>query len=204
MEPTPPDAGDMRARVLNTAEALLRRHGLDKLNVIDVARAMNMSHGNVYRHFPSKAALRAAVIHRWLERVSDQMEAIARKHAPADQRLVEWLKTLAVIKQRKVSEDAELLAAAVKVVGDMPEVQDQHADTLIRQLAAVLQAGLADGTLPGVGDFQSTSTAILNATTRFHHPVLVASGGSPSDQMEGLDGVISLIMSGLRSSTGGS
>ena len=194
----------MRARILDTAEALLRRHGLDKLNVIDVARAMNMSHGNVYRHFPSKAALRAAVIQRWLERVSDQMEAVARGHAPADQRLVEWLKTLAAIKQRKVIEDAELLAAAVKVVGDMPEVQDRHAGSLTGQLAGVLEAGLADGTLPGVRDPQSTSTAILDATTRFHHPVLVASGGSRSDQMQALDGVISLIMSGLRSTTGGS
>jgi AcrR family transcriptional regulator len=189
---------DMRARILDTAEALLRRHGLDKLNVIDVARAMNMSHGNLYRHFPSKAALRAAVIHRWLGHISDHMDAVARKDIPADQRLVEWLKALAVVKQRKVSEDAELLAAAVKVVGDLPEVQDQHAALLTDQLAGILEAGLADGTLPGAGDSHLTSTAILNATTRFHHPVMVANGGAPADQMEALDGVISLIMPGLR------
>lgn len=201
MEPTPSDADDKRARILDTAEALLRRHGLDKLNVVDVARAMNMSHGNVYRHFPSKVALRAAVIHRWLGRVSDQMEVVARKHAPADRRLVEWLKALAVIKQRKVSEDSELLAAAIKVVGDMPEVQDQHAELLTGQLAGILEAGLADGTLPGVGDSRSTSNAILNATTRFHHPVMVASGGGPSEQMRGLDDVISLIMAGLKVTT---
>jgi AcrR family transcriptional regulator len=102
MEPSHADADAMRARILDTAETLLRRHGLDKLNVVDVARSMNMSHGNVYRHLPSKAALRAAVIHRWLDRVSDQTAAIACKDIPADQRLVEWLKALAVIKQRKV------------------------------------------------------------------------------------------------------
>ena len=192
----------MRARVLDTAEALLRRHGLDKLNVVDVARAMNMSHGNVYRHFPSKAVLRAAVIHRWLGNVSDQMQAVAATHAPADQRLIEWLKTLAIIKQRKVKDDAELLAAAVKVVGDMPEVQDQHADALTAQLRGILEAGMADGTLPGVKDAPSTSIAILNATTRFHHPVMVAMGGGPSNQMQGLDGVISLIMSGLKCTCG--
>jgi AcrR family transcriptional regulator len=198
------DARDMRSRILDTAEALLRRHGLDKLNVVDVARVMSMSHGNVYRHFPSKAALRAALIHRWLDHISDQMDAVATKNIPADQRLVEWLKALAVIKQRKVSEDSEMLAAAVKVVGDMPEVQDRHAELLIGQLAGILEVGLADGTLPGVGDPRSMSTAILNATTRFHHPVMVASGDSPSDQMQGLDGVISLIMAGLKVSVPGS
>ena len=190
----------MRARILDTAEALLRRHGLDKLNVIDVARAMGMSHGNVYRHVPSKTALRAAVIHRWLDRVSDQTKAIAEQDAPANQRLVEWLRTLAVIKQRKVVEDAELLAAAVKVVRDMPEVQDHHAGLLTKQLVGILEAGLADGSLLGVGDPRSTATAILDATTRFHHPDMVANGGAPADQMQGLNGVIALIMSGLEAS----
>jgi AcrR family transcriptional regulator len=197
MEPRLSDAGDMRARILDTAETLLRRHGLDKLNVIDVARAMSMSHGNVYRHVPSKAALRAAVIHRWLERVSDQTKAIADQDAPSNQRLMEWLRTLAVIKQRKVVEDAELLEAAVKVVRDMPEVQEHHAALLTNQLVGILEAGLADGTLPGVGDPRSTATAILDATTRFHHPDMVANGGAPTKQMHGLNGVIALIMIGL-------
>lgn len=198
MEQTSSDAGDMPARILDTAEALLRRHGLEKLNVVDVARAMNMSHGNVYRHFCSKAALRAAVVHRWLARVSDQMEVIARKDAPADRRLVDWLRTLAVIKQRKVKEDAELLAAAVKVVGDMPEVQDRHSELLTEQLVGILEGGVTDGTLPGIVDARSTSTAILDATMRFHHPVMVAGGAESSEQMRGLEGVISLIMAGLK------
>ena len=198
MEPSLSDAGDMRARILDTAETLLRRYGLDKLNVVDVARVMNMSHGNVYRHVPSKAALRAAVIHRWLDRVLDQTKVVADKDAPADQRLVEWLRTLAVIKQRKVAEDAELLAAAAKVVRDMPEVLEHHAALLTTQLVGILKVGVADKTLQGVGDPRSTATAILNATIRFHHPDMVANGGAPADQMQGLNGVIVLIMAGLK------
>ncbi|KGT91871.1 hypothetical protein NG99_15585 [Erwinia typographi] len=188
----------MHMRILDTAESLLRRHGLDKLNVVDVARAMNMSHGNVYRHFSSKAALRAAVIHRWLHRVSSQTNAIAIQDQPADERLVEWLKTLAVIKQRKVVEDAELLSAAAKIVQETPEVLDNHAMQLTTQLEYILAAGLADKTLPGVKDPQATVLAILNATTRYHHPDMVVHGGPPAVQMEGLNGVISLIMRGLK------
>lgn len=191
------DAGGMAARILDTAEVLLRRHGVGKLNVIDIARAMGMSHGNVYRHFPSKAELRAAVVHRWLHRVSDQTAAIAHKEAPADQRLVEWLRTLAAIKQRKVTEDTELLNAAVEVVRDRPEVQDEHAALLTAQVVAILAAGLADQTLPGAGDPSSTATAILNATARYHHPVMVANGGPLDDQRRGLEGVIALIMAGV-------
>ena len=192
------DAGEMRTRILNAAEILLRRHGPEKLTVVDVARALNMSHGNVYRHIPSKAALRAAVIERWLDRVAEQTDAIARKDGPADIRLGAWLRGLAIVKQRKVTDDAELLAASAKVVRDAPQVEQEHSARLTSQVAQILQDGLDDGTLPCVRDPQSTATAILNATFRYHHPDLVANGGPPDLQLAALDEVISLITSGLK------
>ena len=57
-------------RILEVTEDVLRRYGLAKATVVDVARALDVSHGSVYRHFPSKASLREAVAKRWLERVS--------------------------------------------------------------------------------------------------------------------------------------
>ncbi len=201
--PDPRDDG-MYTRILDAAEMLLRRHGLSKLNVVDVARNLGMSHGNVYRHFASKTALRSAVIDRWLNRVSEQTRLIEQKDGPADQRLTEWLRTLASIKQRKVSEDAELLQAAVQVVRDVPSVQSHHTDLLTKQVARILADGKCDGTLPRVGDPHQTAVAILDATTRFHHPDMVASGGLPDIQMAGLDGVISLVLAAIGPSGTGS
>ena len=48
-------------RILEVTEDVLRRFGLAKATVVDVARALDVSHGSVYRHFPSKASLREAV-----------------------------------------------------------------------------------------------------------------------------------------------
>ena len=48
-------------RILEVTEDVLRRYGLAKATVVDVARALDVSHGSVYRHFPSKASLRDAV-----------------------------------------------------------------------------------------------------------------------------------------------
>lgn len=44
---------------------VLRRFGPQKANLVDVARALEVSHGTIYRHFASKAALRDAVAQRW-------------------------------------------------------------------------------------------------------------------------------------------
>ncbi len=70
-------------RILDTAAAMLRRHGVEKTNVVDIARAMDMSHGNIYRHFSSKQALINAVAVRWLQAVVEPLEAISSNHSRA-------------------------------------------------------------------------------------------------------------------------
>ncbi|ANF57201.1 TetR/AcrR family transcriptional regulator [Halotalea alkalilenta] len=194
------NAGEMRARILDAAEALLRQHGPDKLTVIDVASALNMSHGNVYRHFSSKAALRAAVVKTWLDRVAEETGSIADKDAPADIRLEDWLKGLAKIKQRKVTEDAAILAASARIGKEAPQLEREHSKRLISQVERILQDGLEEGTLPGAHDPTSAARAILNATFRYHHPDLVANGGPPDQQTAELNDVVTLMIKGLKRS----
>ncbi|MFE1958065.1 TetR/AcrR family transcriptional regulator [Streptomyces sp. NPDC059479] len=55
-------------RILEATEEVLRRYGPAKATVLDVARVLGVSHGSVYRHFRTKAALREAVTVRWLSR----------------------------------------------------------------------------------------------------------------------------------------
>src|SRR5260370_15293101 len=73
-------------RILEVTEDVLRRYGLAKATVVDVARALDVSHGNVDRHFPRKASLRDAVAKRWLDRVNAPLEKIAEGSGPASAR----------------------------------------------------------------------------------------------------------------------
>src|ERR687897_3168684 len=91
-----------RDKILEAAEEVLRRFGPSKTTVVDVARALGVSHGSVYRHFPSKAALRDAVAERWLSGVSKPLAAIAAADGPAIPRLRSWLDALIAAKRRKV------------------------------------------------------------------------------------------------------
>ena len=69
-------------RILEVTEDVLRRYGLAKATVVDVARALDVSHGSVYRHFPSKASLRQAVAKRWLDRANAPLQKIAETSGP--------------------------------------------------------------------------------------------------------------------------
>lgn len=96
-------------RILDAAEAVLRRHGVEKANVVDIARSLGMSHGNIYRHYPSKKAILDAVAARWMQKVMVPLTAIAddrKKSAP--ERLALWFDTLREAKRRKVLDDPEL------------------------------------------------------------------------------------------------
>ena len=81
-------------RILAAAEDVLRRYGPAKATVVDIARELEVSHGSVYRHFPSKAALRDAVAERWLAGVSQPLAEIANEAGPAPERLRRWLDLL--------------------------------------------------------------------------------------------------------------
>jgi len=190
-------AADTRTRILDAAAALLRRHGPDKLTVLDVAKRLGMSHGNVYRHFPSKQALRAAVAEEWLAGVTAPLAAIAAGDAPPPARLREWLATLAAIKRRKVLEDPEMFAGFHRVASESPEVVAAHVAKLVSQVARILADGRGDGTLPAVAEAEADARAVLSATMRFHHPDLVAGSGGEQAATEELGRITDLLLRGF-------
>lgn len=189
------DAALTREKILEVAEDVLRRFGPAKATVVDVARALGVSHGSVYRHFPSKAALRDAVVHRLLERVSRPLESIVAEDAPAADRLYRWCKALIAAKHRKVLSDPELFATYMVLASEARDVVTAHVKTLREQLAAIIADGIAGGELTA-GDPQQLAGAILNATARFHHPAFAASWSDPA--MAGdFDAVWAMIRPGL-------
>jgi AcrR family transcriptional regulator len=182
-------------QILDTAEEVLRRYGPAKASVVDVARALDVSHGSVYRHFPSKAALRDAVTERWLARVSEPLEAVIARPDSASRRLHDWLVTLATTKQRMATGDPELFETFHELTLASREVVAAHVEHLADQLARIVADGMASGEF-AKDDAQTVGLAVLHATARFHHPAHAGEWSEPGldDQLEA---VYHLILAGL-------
>ncbi len=193
MSESPPDTRD---RILQAAEEVLRRFGPAKTTVVDVARHLGMSHGNVYRHFPSKAALREAVAERWLATVSRPLARIAASGEPAERRLETWLLALAEAKRRKIHDDPELFATYHVLAADAATAISTHVDELRGQLARIVADGIADGSF-NVADPAAAAVAVLTATLDFHHPVHVRAAGGRNREAEARP-VIRLVLAGLK------
>ncbi|MEK7950192.1 TetR/AcrR family transcriptional regulator [Luteolibacter soli] len=183
-------------RILDAAEVMLRRHGAEKANVVDIARLMEMSHGNIYRHFPSKKAILDAVAVRWLQAVSSPLQKIANEsERSASERLEAWFHTLRAAKRRKVLDDPELFRVYHGIAMQMRAVADEHVATLHSQLEGMIADGIARGEFSRELDAKAAARAFMQATMAFHHPLMLMQN-CPTD--EEAHTAIGIILNGLK------
>jgi len=190
------DRADRLEQILDAAENLLRRHGIAKMTVLDVAAALGFTHAAVYRYFPDKVALREAVAERWLQRISRPLVVIAERSGPAEDRLREWVRTLARLKRHKVLDDPQMFAAYSALAKSAAHVATAHVAELQHQLAGILEDGAAEGAFR-LRDVSRAAAAVQNATLRFHHPQLLLPP-APLPTARELDSVLDLVISGLK------
>jgi AcrR family transcriptional regulator len=182
-------------RIVDAAEDVLRRYGPAKATVVDVARALGVSHGSVYRHFASKAALRDAVVARWLHRFSDPLAKIADENGPAPERLRRWMDTLIATKRRKMVAESEMFETYHELFTEARDVVGAHVEELSGQLGRIVADGVRRGEF-AVADPSARGRAIFDATGRFHNPVHAAEWQQPGID-EAFEDVWALLMAGL-------
>ena len=187
---------DRKEQILDTAEELLRKHGIAKTSVVDVARALDLSHAAVYKYFDSKIALQEAVAERWLHRISAPLARISAREGDAVERLRDWVHTLIRLKQKKVLDDSEMFATYHALAETADGAVTRHVDELIAQLERIVADGLAAGQLHAT-DARSAAWAVLNATARFHHPHFVIQYRGKTTDAE-VDAVLNLLIAGLK------
>jgi AcrR family transcriptional regulator len=165
----PADAPLTLDRILATAEDVVRRFGPAKATVVDVARALGVSHAAVYRHVATKAELRDLVVARWVEATMPPLRAIVAQPGPAPERLRRLFDALIAVKRRRAADDPELFAAYRTLAADAQSVAAAHVNELIGLAATVIRRGVEEGTFR-IGDSAAAARAVLLATSRFHHP----------------------------------
>jgi AcrR family transcriptional regulator len=190
-----PDTGLTRDRILATAEDVIRRFGPAKATVVDVARALGVSHAAVYRHVATKAELRDLVVGRWVETTMPPLRAIAAARGEAAQRLRRLVDTLIAVKRRRAAEDPEVFAAYRTLAADAKSVVAAHVEELVALVAAVIRSGVKEGTFRTV-DPVAAGRAVLFATSRFHHPAHAAEWVDPAID-EAYNDVWELLLEGL-------
>ena len=190
-----PEVALTSERILEAAEDILRRYGPAKATVSDVARALGVSHGSIYRYFANKPALRDAVIERWLDTTTEPLIGISQEDGPALERLHRWLRSLIAAKHRRALDDPEFFATYLELMAEAREVVRAHVEALVAQVTHIIADGCAQGAFT-VDDPAVAGRAVLQATARFHSPVFAKEWQNPAIDAE-FEAVWALIAAGL-------
>jgi AcrR family transcriptional regulator len=175
MSPTlaTPRADATRLAIIEAAERLFRTMGYQKTTVADIARELRMSPANVYRFFPSKAAINEAIATRLLDTLTAEIWAIARAPEPAPDRI---RAIYAALHTRMVQ-----LFFDQKRMHDMVSAAMQEhwgvVDAYIHGIDAALRHVLVEGQQVGLFDPaldpEVFAKLMHSATVHFCHPTLI-------------------------------
>lgn len=189
-----------RERILDVAEEHFRRIGYQKTSVADIASHLGMSSANIYRFFPSRAAINAAVCDRLVGQTIQRAAAVARQNAPAHDKLEVLFNLLHEERRRQAIEEKpvhDLIVAAT--IENWPIMSDHHS-LLVTIVREIIEEGTEAGDLC-VNDAGEAAGSAMSAFSSFYHPVLVeARVREDEDAKQSLDQQISFIMSALGSS----
>jgi AcrR family transcriptional regulator len=188
-------ASETRGLILQAAETLLRRHGNDKLTVVDIARSLGMSHANVYRFFKTKSEIFDAIIDGWLTKIELFVEEIAQRPTSASARLEAVVLELHRKRKQKLRQDAEVFETFRRVVEVRPDAVARRREKILRVFRRLIEEGIESGEFVGV-DSLKAATVLKDATSLFLHPLIIPTTLNEETDARAKD-VVRFILSGF-------
>jgi AcrR family transcriptional regulator len=161
-----------REAILETARTLLRRYGQDKLTVVDIARALDMSHANIYRFYRNKTEILDAIIEEWLSKLDEFVEAIAGRSQPAAVRIEAVVLELHRKRKQKLRDDAEVFETYRRVVEIRPDAAARRREKIVSVFQKLIEEGIRAGEFSPVNS-RRAAVALKDATTFVLHPFLI-------------------------------
>ncbi|TGJ98302.1 TetR/AcrR family transcriptional regulator [Leptospira langatensis] len=187
---------ELQEKVLDAAEMEIRRNGVERLKLTDVARTLNVSHAALYKHFADKEALLDSISKRWLDRIDTALEEVTSRPGSLEQKIEDWFLTLHKMKREKVQSDPRIFTAFnMSAEKTRPFVQ-KHLQSMHDQLQKIVGEGIKEGLF-----FCNTplegAKILFDGTLAFHHPRIVFERIS-EDRIDLLKAVVRALISGLK------
>jgi AcrR family transcriptional regulator len=175
------DARQNHARLINAATAAFAERGADA-PLEDIARRAGVGIGTLYRHFPTRTDLQAAVFRSQVVAVCDRGDALLTEQAAPGEAFAAWMRNLAgyLVTKRGLSH------ALIEAIGIESELISSCWLTMRRTTERLLE----DAQEAGVIRTDVDATDVM----RLVHGVTVSTEKTP----ERADMLLSVMLDGLR------
>ncbi len=186
---------ELRHAIIEALEVNVRRYGLERTRLVDVAKSVGVSHSALYKLFADKQALLDEVSDRWLLHIEAQLETVIKRKIKAGSKLHEWFVLLHQLKLKKVQADPELYAAFNMASSSTRPFVQRHLAVNTAQLEQIVQQGMDAGEFKTT-DVRTLTQTLFAATLAFHHPKLVLEN-LDKDRLSQLNAVLKVLLEGI-------
>ncbi|MGR9452698.1 TetR/AcrR family transcriptional regulator [Rhizobium leguminosarum] len=185
-----------RERILDVAEEHFRRIGYKKTSVADIASHLGMSSANIYRFFPSRAAINTAICGRIIGQTMRSAGSIAQMEGPAYEKLVELFNQLHRERKNTFLHEKPVHDLVVAATAQNWAIIGAHNKHLLAIIEAIVNDGIDTGAFRV--DAARAARSLMNALMPFYHPVLIEQGVRDGvDTEEGLRDQIHFILKAI-------
>lgn len=168
--PTAPPPETNEARLVDIARAHVRKFGHARTTVVGVAADAGMTHANVYRYFPSKAALLDEVVASGLRPLEARLRDAADGADPAHDKLERMLIAIHRDYRAKLDDDPAVFDLLIEALAKNRPSARKHRARVKSEIQRVLEEGVASGAF-SMTDRRRAMSLIFDAAHRFIHPV---------------------------------
>lgn len=192
-------ADGQEARLVEIARSHVRKFGHARTTVVGVAAEAGMTHANVYRYFPSKAALLDEVVASGLRPLEARLREAAEGADPAYDKLERMLTAVHRDYRMKLDNDPELFELLIEALAKNRQSARKHRARVQSEIQRVYEEGVAAGAF-ALTDRRRAMSLIFDAAHRFIHPVALGlDRGAAAHVMAGrFETVVAITLRALR------
>lgn len=170
--------------VLQAATALVRRLGEGKTSMVDIGKALGVSHAALYRLYPSKAAIMDAIVREAMDDEAELAGKWLEREGPAAERMLNMILDVHHRKRSRFSGDREIHDLYRRIMVERPDMIRAYAERMTRLIATLIAQGVERGEWR-VSDVSVAAGVVRDGVTPFIHPQFVAlavDAGSPVEE----------------------
>lgn len=171
--------------VLEAAKAQVRRFGESKTNMVDIARAMGISHAALYRYYPSKSAVMDAIVQEAMRDEEEMATAYLEAQTPASGRLLAMLLELHRRKRERFVADREIYDLYRRILAERPDIIAAYSERMTALIQRLIQQAVERDEWT-VNDTGKAAGVVRDAVTTYLHPTFVGqliAAGAPVEDL---------------------
>lgn len=163
---------EIREKAIASTIARMRRHGFEKVSLVDVAADLGLSHAALYSYFADKAALLDAVSERWLRSMDEELGKIVEQERDPLLKIRDWFLKLHRLKRDKVRQDPELFKSFNLASEAMKPFVIAHLENIRQQTTTLVKEAMTAEKIHK-GSAEKIAEILREAMVGFSHPKLV-------------------------------